>query len=408
VSILRLVFKELLFSKLTSLLMLLAVSTAAAYAVATVTTLRLRQDALQQRVAAMDDEIRKITKDMGFNINILPREQNLTDFYAQDFAEKTMPYDWVQKLADSEIATIQHLRPALIRKVQWPEQNRQVILMGVHAVVPWTHRKSPQPLADPVPPGTLVLGHQLSRELGLAVGSPVKLLERDFTVGKVLPARGDKDDVTVFLDLAAAQEMLALPDRINLIQALECNCATIDRLGEIEAEIATVLGGDVQLIELSTKAIARARARTETEQSGKRHLQEAQQQGLVYTLLAIVTACILTASLFVLNARQRLGEVAIWRALGLSRPRIMLLFLGKAVALGVVGGILGYSVGMNLSSLGGPLPVSPSESTLAVQDAAQGLVPVVLIVTPLLTVLSSWVPAMFAAYRQPALVLARE
>ena len=38
-------------------------------------------------MAALDDEIRKITKAMGFNINILPSQQNLADFHANDFAE---------------------------------------------------------------------------------------------------------------------------------------------------------------------------------------------------------------------------------------------------------------------------------------------------------------------------------
>lgn len=406
-SIVRLICKELFFSRLTSLLMLLAVSTAVAYAVATVTMLNIKQKQLASRVVTMDDEIRKITKDMGFNINILPRDQNLTDFYAQDFADKTMPYEFVQRLADSNIATIQHLRPALIRKIDWPEHNRQIILMGVHGVVPWTHRKSPQPLSEPVPPGTLVLGYQLSRELSLPAGSATRLQGRDFVIGKVLPARGDKDDITVFVDLDAAQQMLDLPGQVNLIQALECNCTSIDRIGEIEAEIATVLGRDVQVVELSTKAIARARARTQTEASGKQQLADAQRHAVTYSLLAIISACLLTAFLFLLNVRQRQGEIAIWRALGLSKTKIVLLFQGKALLLGFLGAVLGYAGGTYLGWRNQVImatePMIPM-SAVAISRVAW----VVIVFTPLLTVLSSWIPALVAAHQQPALVLARE
>ncbi|MDA0659633.1 MAG: FtsX-like permease family protein [Planctomycetota bacterium] len=406
-SIVRLICKELLFSKLTSLLMLLAVSTAAAYVVTTVTMLKIKQQQLVTRVVAMDDEIRKITKDMGFNINILPRDQNLTDFYSQDFADKTMPYEFVQRLADSNIATIQHLRPALIRKIDWPEYNRQIILMGVHGVVPWTHRKSPQPLSEPVPTGTMVLGYQLARELKLPAGTVTRLQGRELSIGKVLPARGDKDDITVFIDLETAQQMLNLPGQVNLIQALECNCASIDRVGEIEAEIATVLGSDVQVLELSTKAIARARARTEVESAGKRHLASSQRNATIYSLLAIVTACLLTASLFLLNVRQRQGEIATWRALGLSKTKIMLLFQGKALLLGLLGSALGYACGTYLGWRSHE--VAATESALPLAEAViSGVAWAVFALTPLLTVIASWIPAVVAASQQPALVLARE
>ena len=38
-----------------------------------------------------EDETRKTMKNLGFNILILPKDQNLADLYAEDFASKYMP-----------------------------------------------------------------------------------------------------------------------------------------------------------------------------------------------------------------------------------------------------------------------------------------------------------------------------
>ena len=253
---------------------------------------------------------------MGFNINILPSEQNLADFHANDFAEKTMPYEYVEVLANSpEILSVRHLRPALIRKLEWPEYQRQIILMGVSGVVPLSHVQNPKPLTEPVPNGELYLGSELARQLNLAVGEEVSLKGRRFRVGRIHEQRGTKDDITVWVDLAAAQDLLGLPDRINLIQALECNCATVDRLAQIEQEISQVLGTDVQVIELSTQAIARARAREDVKAEGQRTLARMQRRATIHLVLLTLAGCILVGLLALANVpsgEAKLGSCAAW------------------------------------------------------------------------------------------------
>ena len=93
----------------------------------------LLSDAFQRKtaenVAKLDDEIRKTMKELGFNIFVLPKDLNLANFFEQNFGEETMSEDLVHQLADAKnVVTVNHLRPALIRKVDWPEQNRKIIL----------------------------------------------------------------------------------------------------------------------------------------------------------------------------------------------------------------------------------------------------------------------------------------
>ena len=130
-SVWRLVGMEIWHRKLNFAISLLAIVVAVAYAVGSLLLIDAHQQQSAQRVADMDDEIRKITKAMGFNINVLPADQNLADFHANDFADKTMPYEYVNRLAESPIVqSVRHLRPALIRKTEWPEFEREIVLDG--------------------------------------------------------------------------------------------------------------------------------------------------------------------------------------------------------------------------------------------------------------------------------------
>lgn len=408
-NILRLMWMEIIHRKLTFLVAWLAILVSVALAVSLLTLIRAQRHRTAQRVAALDDEVRKITLGLGFNINILPRAQNLADFHASDFAEKTMPYEYVQRLANSpEIMSVRHLRPALIRKLQWPEYQRQIVLMGVSAVVPLSHQQNPKPLADPVPPGVMHVGHELAKQLQLQEGADVRLQERPFRVGKVYPARGNKDDITVWIDLAAAQELLHLPGQINLIQALECNCASIDRLAQIEQEISRVLGSEVQVIELATQAIARARAREDVKAEGQRTLITMQRRATTFLVLLTVAGSLLVGLLALANVRERRNEIGILRALGVSTGHIMGLFLSKAVLMGLAAAGFGYLLGFLAA---GRIDQQTAEDGARLAWSmlfSRELLVAVLLLTPALTTLATWIPAVLAAGQDPATILAQE
>jgi len=407
-NLMRLVRCEIAHRKLNFAISLVSVVVAVAAAVGILTLLRGHELQTARRVAAMDDEIRRITKDMGFNIYILPAAQNLSDFYAEDFAAQTMPEEYVDRLAQSrDVVTVNHLRPALIRKLSWPEQNRDIILMGVRGVVPFAHRKNKEePLAQPVPEGKVDVGQVLARQLDLQSGSTLTLMERSFEVHQVLEPRGNKDDITLWIDLAAAQQMLDLEGEINMIQALECNCASIDRLAEIEAEISQVLGGEVQIIELATTAIARAKARTQVEAKGEETLAQWQSRAAVLIPFVMGAATLWVGLLSLANVRQRRQEIGILRAIGMRWQQILIVFLSKALLLGLVGAILGYGLGFAVAVWAET--GSATSETIQIPASTLFAAPVllaVLFLTPLLSILASWLPALQAASQDPAPVL---
>ena len=408
-NVFRLVWKEIWHRKLNFFVSFLAILILVAYSVSSLTLIHAQRERLQQRVTALDNEIRKITKSLGFNINILPADQNLADFHANDFGEKTMPFEYVQRLADSkQIVTINHLRPALIRKIEWEEQGRQIVLMGVAGVVPWTHRTNPKkPMTEAVPAGTINLGHVLANQIGVTPGDTTELNGTRVSVNKVYPPRGTKDDITVWIDLNAAQKMLALPDRINLIQALECNCASIDRLAEIEAEISKVLGSDVQVIELATKAIARARAREDVKAEGQELVQRMQSRATLQLVLLLVVSSLLIGLVALANVRERRQEIGILRALGSSTSSIMTMFLGKALLIGFFGAVGGYLIGLAIAfQLEAGTADKLRFSFSALFDSELFLAAIV--IAPTVATLASWVPAVLAANSDPATILSQE
>ena len=95
-----------------------------------VAQLREREKAVAQAGAALEDAMRKITKGRGFNILILPHDQDINQFHLQGVADAVMPEKFVTKLANSKIVTINHLLPVVTKRIRWTEQdNLEVVLI---------------------------------------------------------------------------------------------------------------------------------------------------------------------------------------------------------------------------------------------------------------------------------------
>lgn len=408
----RLIVREIGHRKLNFLFGVIAVGVAVACLVTALSALRAhdrrseqiiaaREAETREKMAALEDDYRKITLRMGFNVLILPKDQNLSDLYADDFASKYMPEEYAARLVKSRVATINHVLPSLQQKVKWPEQQRTIILMGVRGEVYLQNAKQ-KPLLAPVAAGTMVVGAELHRSLHLKVGDKVKLLGREFTVAKLYDERGNKDDITIWINLGEAQELLNKPGLINAILALDCTCDTVDRLSRIRPEITRILP-DTQVIEYASQAIARAETRTRASDAAQAALEREKQNraklrreresfGAVLVPLVTLGSAIWIGLLALANVRERRTEIGILRALGVGTPQILAVFLGKAIVIGLVGAALGYPAGL--------LTGAPAVDSR--------MLPAVLAGAPVLAALASWLPALLAAQQDPADVLREE
>jgi len=388
-----------------------AVSLLQAHDIRTRQIIAAKEAQTKREMDKLEDEMRKAMKKMGFNVLILPRDQNLADLYADDFASKYMPEEYVERLANSRIMSIRHLLPSLQQKLKWPERQRTIILMGTRGEVPMVYRDARKPILTPVPPGTMVMGYELCRSLGISVGDKVKLLGREFIVTRCHEERGNKDDITVWIDLKEAQELLDKKGLINGILALQCYCFG-SPLGQLREDISRILP-DTQVIEFRTKLIARAEARNRTAATAAKTIEQErltrarlrrEKEALAALLvpLVMVGCAVWVGFLAFGNVRQRGAEIGILRAIGLRSRDILSIFLMKALIMGLAGAVVGYFAGLTVGTLSGELPLR-TQSPASLFDP--GLLLLVLVLSPLLSCLASWIPAMVAARQDPAGVL---
>jgi len=414
----RLVVQEIAHRFLNFVLAVVGVSIAVACLVASVTMIDAgeieskqlvaeRQKEVQEAGKKLNDEMRKITKGLGFNIVVLAEDEDIAAFHAHGTPTGTMPQEYVTRLANSPIVVINHLLPIVTRKIEWAEQKQTIVLTGTRGEVPQAHRDPKKPLLDLVPKGKIVLGYRLHHPRKLKPGSKLTLNGRDFQVAKCHAERGTVDDVTAWVNLEEAQDMLGMQNLVNAILALECNCATIDRLAEIRTEIAKVLPG-TQILERGRKALARAEARNKAkktadaalasaEESGQQMIESRKDQANVLVPLAVVGSFAWIVLLAVGNARQRRSEIGILRAIGLGRRAVLVLFLGKALLVGLAGGAIGYASGF---LIGTGFSGSLGQSLFDV-----GWLLIALIIAPALSAAATWLPALIAAGQDPAIVL---
>ena len=132
-SVLKMLIKEIGHRKLNFLLGLVSVVAAVALLVAVLTM----SDASQR-------ETTRLMRDMGFNILVVPKNTDMTDFWSEDFAKEEMPEEYIHKLANSPDIMIRHLVATLQKKIRWRDRN--VLLTGVLPEVPVKSKEKKPPM----------------------------------------------------------------------------------------------------------------------------------------------------------------------------------------------------------------------------------------------------------------------
>lgn len=342
----------------------------------------------------LEDDIRKTMKGLGFNVFLFPKGEELWQIKERGYSEQTMPQDSVNKLAESKIVTVNHLLPQLSRRIHWKEQKRSILLIGIEGQVPIAHRSKKKPIMSPLAPGSINLGHDLHNSLGIKKGDTITLNEKNYLVAQTHPPRNFLDDGSAWIHLDEAQEIFGLKDQINAILALGCNCASIDRLGEIRSEISTILP-DVQIIELGSSAMVRAEARNKVgdrardakkailENRNAARNERARFSSVLSPLIA-AGAFLALAYLAFANVRERLPEIGTLRAIGVSHLKIATLLLGRAALIGLLGTTLAFVISIATSF---PFPGTTW------------------LLTPLACAATAWLSTIYALTKDPVTIL---
>jgi len=424
----RLISKEIAYRKVNFALAVLAVAVAVACLVGELVLLAAHETraeqlgenaeaAARQRVLRLEDDYRAITVKLGYNLLILPGDQDLAEFHLLGHTTKTMPEEYAQRLGGANAITVQHLLPTLQQKVEWPEKKTSILLMGTRGETPPAHRDPRKPIRDAVPAGETIVGRVLADQLHLAPGDQTTLRGKTFKVREVRPPAGNEDDVTVWINLAEAQQILGQPGRISAILALSCFCAEATPEG-IRREVTRVLP-DTQIVELAPQAAARRATRARAAEHGAetiaaeeavRAAGRAERQAFAeWVVPLVIVACIVWVGVLALvNVRERRDEIAILRALGCSARQIFSVFLAKSLMAGFAGAAAGYAAGLVLGQAWVRWEPGGAEAAASAPVFDASLLAAVLLLAPLLSAAAALAPALAAAQQDPAVILREE
>ncbi|MFQ6036308.1 MAG: ABC transporter permease [Sedimentisphaerales bacterium] len=381
-TVLRLILKEIIHRKGNFLLGLLAVVVAVALFISFFTASR-----------ACERETARLMLSIGYNLHIIPDGTDTSEFLLTGLTDKTMPQQYLEKLASPKGFSYNHLLAVLQKKISW--QGMDVILTGLAPEVSAPGQKKP-PIVQTIQPGTAYVGYMLAEKLALKEGDTVEIKGKTLKIAKCLFEQGGRDDIRIQCNLADAQEILNLPGQISEIQAVDCLCftPTNDPVAILRKEIASVLP-DAQVFQIKPMATARAK-----------------QRQLVRNVFAVIMPAVLIACgvwiavLAIMNVRDRQAEIGIMRALGYGSGKITVLFLGKAIIIGLLGAIIGFLIGTALALNFGPDIFKITAKTMIKPESSLFIWS--LIAAPAFAAVSSFIPAMIAVTYDPAFTLRQE
>ena len=287
--------------------------------------------------------------------------------------------------------TIQILHPA-------SPQDPSEFTTGVEDISSWW-KVTGNWITDPNDTTSDMLGSNVAQKLNLTVGDSFNVSYAGqqngtaVTNAKALKVAGivesgGAEDNQIFVNLPVAQDLSARPGKVDTVQvsALCIRCPVDDIAAGIQAKIPGIQGTTI-------KQLTNAEMGTLDKYQSMMALVTA--VGLLASTMGIFTT--MTA-----NVSERRREIGLMKSIGAENRKIASLFLAEAAITGVVGGFLGYGLGVVLALFIG-LSVFSTAIPLSWEVLA-----VVIPIAIGVSLLASAVPVRRATAIEPAIVLRGE
>lgn len=384
----KLVIKELLYRKVSSLVILMTVIVASTVSVAIITLSK-----------ASENETRKIMREQGLNLYIFPKGTNLIDFYAVNNTP-TFPENYVDVLADSKtFDAVRHLTGILqLKYPDWIDPNgsrHQIVVMGYKDEAMQRFLNKQETMGFDVVQGTVHIGALLSKNI--PEGETFKItgedgVQHEFEIAKRLAEGKGMMDQGVAFHLEDLQRILSMEGQINKIEALGCVCHD-GRINNARNQVQTIFS-DLEVTEISSIADARENQRLMMN-----------KYGAFIIPLVMLSALLISGLLFYANVTTRRYEIGILKATGKSNFFITLIVLVKAILLGLVGSIVGFFAGSLIAESFG---TEIFRFTAADIKPLWNVLGYSIFIFPVLWMLSSWIPALMATQVDAAGTLSGE
>jgi ABC-type lipoprotein release transport system permease subunit len=384
----RLVIKELLYRKVSSLIILINVIVASTVSVAIFSLSK-----------ASENETRKIMREQGLNLYIYPKGTNLIDFYAVN-GTPTFPDSYINVLAESKtFDAVRHLTGMLqLKYPDWTDPNgshHQIIVVGYKDEAMQRFLPQQELMGTDVVKGSVYVGALLSRNI--PEGETFKITGKDgtpyeFSIAKRLEEGKGMIDQGVAFNLQDLQKILGMEGQINKIEALGCVCKD-GRIKNARNQVQTIFP-ELEVTEISNIADARENQRLMMNKYGSFIIP-----------FVILSALLISGLLFYSNVLSRRQEIGLLKAMGRGKLFISFIILFKAFILGLLGSIAGFFTGSLVAEYFGKEIFRFTAMDIKPLWTVFGLS---IVIFPVLWMLSSWIPALVATQVDAARTLSQE
>lgn len=313
---------------------------------------------------------------LGANVLILPKSATLQDYYAADMQGDTIPREYIDQLALSNLEGLDNVSPKLSVPVELkglkfhltgilPKKEFQAkaawqgagifsrpIGCGAMPTLPFAPGDNKtlvrQRVVEDLEKDEALVGSDVASALKISEGQSLELLGQAFRVTAVLPQTGTIDDSRIFAHLDRVQELSGKGDVINAIEVIGC-CQEISN--GLVSKINKLLP-DAKVVTITQ--IADAQIKMNRLMS---------RLSMIFLVIIVFVGGAGIANYMYANVFERRREIGTLMALGAHSSLILRIFLLKALLLGLTGGIGGYLLGTVLAATLGPqlagVPVLP-------------------------------------------------
>lgn len=213
----------------------------------------------------------------------------------------------------------------------------------------------------------VLVGQKLVESLQVKTGDTLSYRRADGTQGQFVIAGivsgGGNEDNAILASLPVVQQALNLKGKVSEIEVSAITtpendlarkaAANPERLSQAEREIwyctAYVSSIAFQIEEVVNNSSARP-VRQIAESEGK-ILDKTQLLMLLITVLSLISAALGVSNLVSANVMERSREIGLMKALGAKNYEVILMILTETLIAGILGGIVGYFIGMGFAQV---------------------------------------------------------
>jgi putative ABC transport system permease protein len=187
----------------------------------------------------------------------------------------------------------------------------------------------------------IMLGKILASATRTQVGDEVGIAGETYRVAGILQETNSPDDYMAFATLPTVQRAFNREGQVSLI-SVRAMCAYCP-VGEAELAINQ---GVVGVRATSQRDIAAAQAAI---------FSNVFTTVVGFVIMAFVIACMAVFNMIMGSLHARIREVGLLKVLGASHAQLARLFMYEAALIGLIGGLLGYLIGVGIAYLLGPI-----------------------------------------------------